>query len=127
MSNTKGNKDKSNSIEHTGFNKTVVFPDGYKFVHDANTLPKLTGKNVDDTKASFAYIGGLPFKAWVKDISFVINQIEKLNNKPGSIFHSRLDTEKIGSFGWYLKGKEGSLLDQILSKYEEVEFKKITH
>jgi len=92
------------SIDHTGFNKTVVFPDGYKFVHDANTFPKPTGKSDKDAKASFDYLGGIPFKSWVGDISFVIDQIEKLNNMPGSIFHNRLDLGKIGSFGWSFGG-----------------------
>ena len=92
------------SIDHTGFNKTVVFPDGYKFVQDTNKFPEPTGKSDDDARASFDYLGGLPFKAWVGDISFVIDQIEKLNNKPGSIFHNRLDLEKIGSFGWSFGG-----------------------
>jgi predicted dienelactone hydrolase len=92
------------SIDHTGFNKTVVFPDGYKFVHDANKFPEPTGKSADDARASFEYLGDLPFKAWVGDISFVIDQIEKLNRKPGCIFHNRLDLEKIGSFGWSFGG-----------------------
>ncbi len=92
------------SIDHTGLNKAVVFPDGYKFVHDANTFPESTGKIADDTRASFEYLGGLQFKAWVEDISFVIDQIEGFNSKPGSIFHNRLDMEKIGSFGWSFGG-----------------------
>jgi len=92
------------SIDHTGFNKTVVFPDGYRFVHDAHTFPEPTGKSDEDAMASFEYLGGLPFEAWVGDISFVIDQIEKLNNNPGCIFHKRLDLDKIGSFGWSFGG-----------------------
>jgi len=92
------------SIDHTGFNKTVVFPDSYKFVHDAHPFPESTGKSGDDARASFEYLGGLPFKAWVGDIAFVIDQIEKLNRKPESTFHNRLDLTKIGSFGWSFGG-----------------------
>lgn len=92
------------SIDHTGFNKTVVFPDGYKFVQDANKFPEPTGDGGADTKASLEYLGGLPFKAWVDDISFVIDQIETLNSETDSIFHNRLDLEKIGSFGWSFGG-----------------------
>ncbi|UCC40203.1 MAG: hypothetical protein JSV96_01740 [Candidatus Aminicenantes bacterium] len=91
------------SIDHTGLNKTVVFPDGYKFVMDAIKEPEKTGNTYKDALASWEYLDSI-FWSGVKDISFVIDQIEKLNNTPGNIFHGRLDMKKIGSFGWSFGG-----------------------
>ena len=92
------------SIDHTGFSLTSVFPDGYKFVNDALKMPEPTGNARNDIVASWKYLDGQPFSLWVRDIVFVLDQVQKLNETPGEIFRGKLDLKKIGSLGWSFGG-----------------------
>jgi predicted dienelactone hydrolase len=92
------------SVEHTGFSLTTVFPDGYTFINDALKTPEPTGNSRNDALASWKYLEDRPFSIWVRDITFVLDEIRKLNDMPGEIFNGRLDLKKTGSLGWSFGG-----------------------
>jgi len=92
------------SVDHTGFNKTTVFPDGYRFVADTLRTPARTGELKDDAIANWNYLNTVVFPTWTADARFVLDRLEELNRTRGSLFHKRLDLDRIGVFGWSFGG-----------------------
>jgi putative CocE/NonD family hydrolase len=94
------------SIDHTGFNKSTVFPDGYIYRNDAFPPPAQdAGKTVAENAAAFfEWLEQGPFVQWVGDVIFTLDQIELLNESDSGRFAQRLDLQRIGSFGWSFGG-----------------------
>lgn len=94
------------SIDHIGFTKSTIFPDGYVYVNDAAPFPrndasKPVGENAN---AFFDYLGTTLFPLWVGDAVFALDKIEALNAEDGNRFAGRLDLAHIGAFGWSFGG-----------------------
>ncbi|PFR37787.1 alpha/beta hydrolase family protein [Bacillus thuringiensis] len=91
------------SIDHTFDAAATVFPDGRTaYVQPINLTDE----------------GDSHIKLWEEDVSFVLNQIEKLNqNDETSFFTGRLDTSRIGMFGHSYGGATAA---QILAKDSRV-------
>lgn len=94
------------SIDHTGFNKSTIFPDGYVYKNDAWPMP--TPDPAMDTSANamafFDYLEEKVFGLWVGDAVFTLDQIEALNTSDEGRFAGRLDLDRIGAFGWSFGG-----------------------
>ncbi|HDX9658318.1 TPA: carboxylic ester hydrolase [Bacillus toyonensis] len=92
------------SIDHTFDTAATVFPDG----RTAYVQPF----NLTDDE------GDSHIKLWEEDVTFVLNQIEKLNqNDEAGFFTGRLDTSRIGMFGHSYGGATAA---QILAKDSRV-------
>ncbi len=94
------------SIDHTGFNRSIRFPDGYEFVNDALPTPK-SDPDKDRTtnaRALFDFLGSEIFELWTGDVRFTLDQVELLANQGGGFFSNRLDLDRIGAFGWSFGG-----------------------
>lgn len=91
------------SIDHTFDAAATVFPDGRTaYVQPVNLTDE----------------GDSHIKLWEEDVSFVLNQIEKLNqNDEAGFFTGRLDTSRIGMFGHSYGGATAA---QILAKDSRV-------
>ncbi|HEF1904893.1 TPA: carboxylic ester hydrolase [Bacillus cereus] len=91
------------SIDHTFDAAATVFPGGRTaYVQPINLTDE----------------GDSHIKLWEEDVSFVLNQIEKLNeNDETSFFTGRLDTSRIGMFGHSYGGATAA---QILAKDSRV-------
>jgi pimeloyl-ACP methyl ester carboxylesterase len=93
------------AIDHNGFNKSVLFPDGYRLVHDTLTFP--VPRNQDrraDALASWDFLDQVMFPLWVGDATFALDQIEKLDRESAGRFRGRLDLDRIGMFGFSFGG-----------------------
>ncbi len=91
------------SVDHTGFNKTSRFPDGYVFQPDTLGFPAETKNLRTDALAFWRHLDEHVFPVWVADARFVLDQLEGLNRAPGR-FAGRLDLERIGMLGWSIGG-----------------------
>ncbi|HET9513566.1 MAG TPA: hypothetical protein VFO95_06535 [Gemmatimonadales bacterium] len=91
------------SVDHTGFNKTSRFPDGYVFQPDTLGFPKETKNLRTDALAFWRHLDENVFPVWVADARFVLDQLEGLNRAPGR-FAGRLDLDRIGMLGWSIGG-----------------------
>ncbi|KAB2394174.1 alpha/beta hydrolase family protein [Bacillus cereus] len=91
------------SIDHTLDAAATVFPDGRTaYVQPINLTDE----------------GDSHIKLWEEDVSFVLNQIEKLNqNDETGFFTGRMDTSRIGMFGHSYGGATAA---QILAKDSRV-------
>ena len=91
------------SIDHTFDAAATVFPDGRTaYVQPINLTDE----------------GDSHIKLWEEDVSFVLNQIEKLNqNDETGFFTGRMDTSRIGMFGHSYGGATAA---QILAKDSRV-------
>jgi dienelactone hydrolase len=79
-------------ISHTYDSCVVEFPDGRivaetKFVNDTRNF-------IERRKSADQGI-----ETWIYDVSFVLDELEKLEKDAGSIFYKRLDLANIGMFG----------------------------
>ncbi|PEK90676.1 alpha/beta hydrolase family protein [Bacillus mycoides] len=92
------------SIDHTFDTAATVFPDG--------RVAYVQPFNLTDAA------GDSHIKLWEEDVTFVLNQIEKLNqNDETGFFTGRLDTSRIGMFGHSYGGATAA---QILAKDSRV-------
>jgi predicted dienelactone hydrolase len=92
------------SVDHLGFDKSELMPDGYRFKSDTLQFPKPTETDRRaDALASWDYLNQVLFPIWVDDASFVLDQVEQLSKQPGP-FHDRVDLDRIGAFGWSFGG-----------------------
>lgn len=91
------------SIDHTFDAAATVFPDGRTaYVQPVNLTDE----------------GDSHIKLWEEDVTFVLNQIEKLNqNDEAGFFTGRIDTSRIGMFGHSYGGATAA---QILAKDSRV-------
>ena len=91
------------AIDHNGFNKSVLFPDGYRLVHDTLTFPVPGNKDRRaDALASWDYLDRQMFPLWIGDAQFVLGQLEAWNR--GGRFRDRLDLSRIGMLGFSFGG-----------------------
>ncbi len=80
-------------IQHTYGAVVTVFPDGTVASNNPKTLPE----TVDDP--NYAVTARKLVNQWAGDISFTLEQFDRLNKDPQSIFFQRLDMERIGVYG----------------------------
>ncbi|MEO8448610.1 MAG: hypothetical protein ABI647_02395 [Gemmatimonadota bacterium] len=92
------------SVEHPGFAKVGVFPDGYRFAPDTLQFPNPTGNMRDDVQGSWGYLNDPVFGIWVKDAQFALDKVEELNRAVDSPLRGRLDLEHVGALGWSFGG-----------------------
>ena len=91
------------SVEHPGFSKIALFPDGYRFAADTLQF-KPSGIRKDDVAASWAWLDAVVFTSWMKDATFALDKIEAMNRDPASPLVGRLDLDHIGALGWSFGG-----------------------
>ena len=97
------------SIEHTYEVNAVAFPDGRVVALSPISWgiygPQPSG--ISDEEASRKAIAWEKKRddVWAADISFVVNQVEKLDHDSGSLFTGKLDLTHVGAFGHSLGGR----------------------
>jgi predicted dienelactone hydrolase len=100
------------SVDHTGFNKSVLFPDGYRYQADTLTMPVPKPGNFRATiDENWDYLGNEVFPTWVADARFALDRVEQLNRAAG-LFQGRLDLDRIGALGWSFGGATAVQLTQ---------------
>ena len=68
------------SVEHNGFNRTQLMPDGSSVVPDTLILSAPPGEDLyAESMASFAFLDEHYFPEWVADAGFVLDRLEALN------------------------------------------------
>jgi dienelactone hydrolase len=93
------------SIDHPGFNKSTIFPDGYVYENAAPPpQPDPTKSIAESAHAFFDYLENKMFGLWVGDAVFTLDQIERLNAEDRGRFAGRLDLKRIGAYGWSFGG-----------------------
>lgn len=94
------------SIDHTGFNKSTVFPDGYIYENDALPRPEDNPDNsvAENARAFFDYLEDSVFDLWVQDAIFALNKIEAMSKNDKGRFADLLDLDRVGAFGWSFGG-----------------------
>jgi predicted dienelactone hydrolase len=92
------------SVEHPGFDRTVLFPDGQPFVADALPFPAETGDLSADARAAWQHLEEHHFTAWRGDAVFALDRVLALDADAASPFFGRLDSERVGMLGWSFGG-----------------------
>ncbi len=92
------------SVGHAGFNKTVLFPDGFRFAMDTLLPPAETGDLERDAIGFWDYLDEHVVPVWADDAAFAMDRMEQLNKSSSELFHGRLDLDRIGMLGWSLGG-----------------------
>ena len=94
------------SIDHTGFNRSTVFPDGYVYRADAEPWPQPDPalSEVENARIFFAHLEEMVFDDWVADATFVLDRAEALDSDPDSGFGGGLSLDAVGAFGWSFGG-----------------------
>lgn len=92
------------SVEHAGFDRTVSYPDGYRFTVDALPFPKETGDLRVDAAAFWQHLEDHHFPAWLGDARLALDRVLALDQDPASPFFGRLDLERVGMLGWSFGG-----------------------
>jgi len=87
-------------ISHTYNSQIVKFPDG-RMVDGRKTMKeRCKNKNLKQVLQQF----DKDSETWVADVSFVIDQLEKLNSDKESTFYQHIDQKNIGIFGHSVGG-----------------------
>ena len=81
------------AVQHTYGAVATVFPDGTVAPNNPKTLPE----NVDDP--NYEVTARKLVDQWAGDISFTLEQFDRLNKDPESIFFQKMDMERIGVYG----------------------------
>jgi len=98
------------SVDHTFFNKTKVFPDGYSTKADTLMEWERSSDLMEDFLISEEHHNKYWLKTWAEDASFVLDKIEELDVTSGQRFYNRLDLDKIGMLGWSFGGAASAQL-----------------
>lgn len=109
------------AVGHPGFNGVIrqPFPDGYTFIDHAQS-PRgksdaafearektITAKMSSRERFDRMFADGdtaRNVRDGVRDVSFVLDELARLDADPGSPFHQRLDLDKAGAMGWSMGG-----------------------
>ena len=81
------------AVQHTYGAVITVFPDGTVAPNNPQALPE----NADDP--NYEVVARKLVDQWAGDISFTLDQFERLNKDTDSIFFQNLDMERIGVYG----------------------------
>lgn len=93
------------SVDHLGFDQSVLLSTGYRFAGDTLGFPKPTEKDLRaDALASWDYLESVLFPMWVADAQFVLDRVRVLNRDSKSPLRSKFDLDRIGAFGWSFGG-----------------------
>ena len=82
-------------IDHTGNSGPTLFPDGH--VDQPAAAPGLDF--VTHTFEQLNAFAARQIEIQVEDNRFVLDQLEIWNNDPASVFHGRIDMERVGALG----------------------------
>jgi predicted dienelactone hydrolase len=94
-------------INPTYSSNLVVFPDGrVVFRSNKGTIPD------NATFAQAEQLGNSLISVWVKDVIFVMNQLEKVNASPASPFYQHLELDHMGVFGHSFGGATAIIVCQ---------------
>lgn len=83
----------------------VVFPDGR--VADATSAGSI------DNATNLQAAGNQLVKVWAQDVIFVMNQLDRLNATPGTMWNQRLDLARLGVFGHSFGGATAAQVCQM--------------
>ncbi|MHC9086049.1 alpha/beta hydrolase family protein [Luteimonas sp. RIT-PG2_3] len=109
------------AVGHPGFNGVIrqPFPDGYTFIDHAQSPRGKSDAAFDASeKAATANLSSRErfdrmfsdgstarnVLDGVRDVSFVLDELARLDADPGSRFHKRLDLDHAGAMGWSMGG-----------------------
>lgn len=97
------------AIGHTGLTRIERFPDGYRYRPDQNDSMVSDAQaaglaEVERFRLQVRQRARLLMPVHVKDIGFVLDRLQTLNETRRSRFHQRLDLDRVGSLGWSLGG-----------------------
>ncbi len=90
-------------IDHTNFSTVSTFPDGRVIWSDAS----LTSPNATTVDALLQYYSQM-FTIPQRDISFVINELVRVNSDPQSIWYNKIDLKNIGFVGHSMGAMAGT-------------------
>jgi predicted dienelactone hydrolase len=94
-------------INPTYSSNLVAFPDGRVVTRtDKGTIPD------NASRAQAEQIGNVLISVWVKDVTFVMDQLEKVNASPGSLFYQHLALDHMGVFGHSFGGATAMIVCQ---------------
>ncbi|MDT8399770.1 MAG: hypothetical protein RQ899_14270 [Pseudomonadales bacterium] len=98
------------SIGHAGYDGLARFPDGSEFKVDVQSTgltredrERMNAYEVTEWRRESAEVQE-SFNTLVLDVSFALDQLERLNSDPQSRFYQRLDFTRVGAFGWSIGG-----------------------
>jgi predicted dienelactone hydrolase len=98
------------SIGHAGYDGLARFPDGSEFKVDVQSAgltredrARMNAYEVNEWRRENAELQE-SFNTHVLDVTFALDQLERLNSDPQSRFYHRLDFTKVGAFGWSIGG-----------------------
>lgn len=96
-------------ISHTDSTGIERFPDGSTYRLDTNDseLSSEEAQNLspmEGFRKSIERITERVMPIHVKDITFVLDRLRRMDAERGNRFHARLDLERVGSLGWSLGG-----------------------
>jgi len=95
------------AIDHSYANQGVVFPDG-RVVRFNNRWEWAFSSNGPDQERFIRS----QLRVMVEDVSFVVDQLNKLNDSPSEMFRGKLDLSRLGFFGHSLGGAIALLVCQ---------------
>jgi predicted dienelactone hydrolase len=94
------------AITPTYSSDVVVFPDGREAsATSAGRLP--------ETNANLQAAGNQLVTVWAQDVIFVMNQLDRLNATPGTMWSQRLDLTRLGDFGHSFGGATAAQVCQL--------------
>jgi predicted dienelactone hydrolase len=94
------------AITPTYSSDVVVFPNGREaLATPAGQLP--------ETSTNLQTAGNQLVTVWAQDVIFVMNQLDRLNATPGTMWSQRLDLARLGVFGHSLGGATAALVCQM--------------
>ena len=93
------------AITPTYSSDVVVFPDGREA--DATSAGNL------DNAANLQAAGNRLVTVWTQDVLYVMNQLDQLNETPGTIWSQRLDLARLGVFGHSFGGATAAQVCQM--------------
>jgi pimeloyl-ACP methyl ester carboxylesterase len=95
------------AIDHTYDNQATVFPDGRVARWSNRWEWAFSNDGPDEQRFIIAQLGVM-----VGDISFVVDELYRLNDEPSGIFNGKLDLDRLGFFGHSLGGAIAPLVCQ---------------
>lgn len=92
-------------IDHPSFNQTTLYPDGMstKELKNFVEFSEEQDKYLNVINEHEVFDRGI-VQYWAKDVSFVIDNIEKINKEELNFFYDKFDTEHLGMYAYSLGG-----------------------
>jgi len=92
-------------IDHTFFNRSQKYPDGYIISEKAKAIYKVVKDDQKKTSINtYSSYSNLEKEFWLKDTEYVLKKIRHLNKSSKNKFYNKLDLDNIGMFGYTMDG-----------------------